>query len=225
MRKLKNVYYFSVEGQTEKWYLEWLEKQINSREDLPYLAVINCKVEKNPLNYVKSESFIDNKQEVWHLCDYESAESVHSKNFFDTMDLMKKAMHEKSLKYEFGYSNFTFDLWMILHKIICNSHLTDRSQYIRHINRAFKSTFCDMDEYKHENNFKSLLATCTLSDVVDAIERSKAIMKMNVSAGYVLKKYKGFEYYDENPSLMIWQAIEKVLKECGYLKGAKRRRR
>ena len=28
-RKQTKKYYFSVEGETEKWYLEWLQKQIN----------------------------------------------------------------------------------------------------------------------------------------------------------------------------------------------------
>ena len=30
MRKETKKYYFSVEGETEKWYLEWLENTINS---------------------------------------------------------------------------------------------------------------------------------------------------------------------------------------------------
>ena len=30
MRKETKKYYFSVEGETEKWYLDWLQKTINS---------------------------------------------------------------------------------------------------------------------------------------------------------------------------------------------------
>ena len=30
MKKETNKYYFSVEGETEQWYLEWLEKTIQS---------------------------------------------------------------------------------------------------------------------------------------------------------------------------------------------------
>lgn len=29
MRKEKLTYYFSVEGETEKWYLDWLQDRIN----------------------------------------------------------------------------------------------------------------------------------------------------------------------------------------------------
>lgn len=27
-------------------------------------------------------------------------------------------------------------------------------------------------------------------------------------------QYKGYKYYKENPSLAIWEAIEKILKDC-----------
>lgn len=32
-RKLRKNYYFSVEGETEKWYLKWLENQINNNDN------------------------------------------------------------------------------------------------------------------------------------------------------------------------------------------------
>lgn len=32
-RKKNKKYYFSVEGETEQWYLEWLEKYINSLKE------------------------------------------------------------------------------------------------------------------------------------------------------------------------------------------------
>lgn len=32
MRKQQNVYYFSVEGDTEKWYLQWMMQIINADE-------------------------------------------------------------------------------------------------------------------------------------------------------------------------------------------------
>ena len=34
VRKRKIQYYFSVEGETEKWYLEWLQRQINSTDNV-----------------------------------------------------------------------------------------------------------------------------------------------------------------------------------------------
>ena len=33
--------------------------------------------------------------------------------------------------------------------------------------------------------------------------------------GYNLENYKGYKFYKENPSLSIWEIIEKILYECG----------
>ena len=90
------------------------------------------------------------------------------------MDQMKKAMGlGKQIVYKFGYSNFTFDLWIVLHKTDCFAHLTHRKDYLSYINRAYSKTFESMDEYKYEDNFKQCLNQLTLSDVIKAVERSK----------------------------------------------------
>lgn len=39
-------------------------------------------------------------------------------------------------------------------------------------------------------------------------------MKRNQNNGYRLLEYKGYKYYKENPALAVWEAIEKILKEC-----------
>ncbi len=83
-----------------------------------------------------------------------------------------------------------------------------------HINRAYGENFENMDEYKHENNFKRILSQLTLQDVRDAVERAKQIMKRNAENGYVLQEYKGYRYFKENPSLAVWEVIERVLVEC-----------
>lgn len=74
-----------------------------------------------------------------------------------------------------------------------------------------------MDDYKHENNFKRILGKTSLQNVIDAVKRSKMIMKRNLENGYILQKYKGYEYYNENPSLAIWEIIERVLNDCGLI--------
>ncbi len=57
----------------------------------------------------------------------------------------------------------------------------------------------------------------TLEDVRSAIQRSKVIMQRNRTNGCVEQKYKGYSYYKENPSLSIWEVVEKILKDCGLL--------
>ena len=35
-RKIRKNYYFSVEGETEKWYFKWLENQINNNDNASF---------------------------------------------------------------------------------------------------------------------------------------------------------------------------------------------
>ena len=74
-----------------------------------------------------------------------------------------------------------------------------------------------MNDYKHENNFKKCLGQLTIEDVLDAIKRSKDIMNQNLKKGYILQEYRGFTYYRENPSLSVWEVVEKILIDCNLL--------
>jgi hypothetical protein len=131
---------------------------------------------------------------------------------------MKAAQNSgKDIKYQLGYSNFTFELWIIVHKTDCNGVLTHRRQYLTPLNRAYDQQFESLDQYKHEDNFKRILSQLTLDNVRNAIQRSKAIMQRNQEAGYILQQYKRYKYYKENPSLSIWESIEKILRECELL--------
>jgi hypothetical protein len=38
-------------------------------------------------------------------------------------------------------------------------------------------------------------------------------MERNKENGYVLQNYNGYTYYKENPSLAIWEIVEKILVE------------
>ena len=63
------------------------------------------------------------------------------------MDNMKKAKElGKQITYKFGYSNFTFDLWIVFHKVDCNGSFTHRGQYLNPINRAYDENFESMDD-------------------------------------------------------------------------------
>lgn len=212
--KQNKKYYFSVEGDTEKWYLEHLQKLVNNCAEATCTVRINAKVEKNPVKMVKSLT-VSGKTTIWHLSDYESNQLVHVRQLEETMDNLKKATDlGKQIMYFFGYSNFAFDLWIVLHKADCNGALAHRSHYLKHINRAYGEDFEDMDHYKAESNFKRCLSKITLNDIRNAISRAKSIMTNNASAGYTLHQYKGYNYYKENPSLEVWKAVEAILKDC-----------
>ena len=223
IRKPCKTYYFSVEGETENWYLQWLQDIINNCESVHHRVSLKSKVQKDPLSYVKSVTLMPNET-IYHFFDYESSEPVHTDNFKRTIDRMREAERQKRIRYKFCYSNFTFDLWIILHKTDCKTSLNHRRQYIEYINQAFAVSYTDMNEYKHEDNFKSLLSKCTLDDVVEAINRAKRIDKLHQEHGHTQLTYKHEKYYIDNPSTTVWQSIETVLKKCGYIKTISRKR-
>ena len=128
MKKLTKKYYFSVEGDTEVWYLDWLRDMINSVPERKFNVSFVRKKEIDPIRFVKWLS-IQDKTIIYHLSDYESNDREHQMRFTRTMDKMREAEKlGKNVKYLFGYSNFTFDLWIILHKANCLGQLSDRSQ-------------------------------------------------------------------------------------------------
>ncbi|CQR52626.1 RloB family protein [Paenibacillus riograndensis] len=216
-RKLNKKYYFSVEGETEKWYLDWIKHLINSDPAAIYTVSIDSKKEKDPVKRAKSLTVLS-ETVITHWFDYESSEAVHTKQFKETLDALKKtSTFKKQIKYKLGYSNFTFELWMILHKRNCNTALTHRRQYLQWINGAYEEDFAELSDYKEEGNFKRVLRKISLEDVKVAITRAKNIMRKNEEAGLTLHEYKGYRYYKENPSLLVHESIEKMLKDCGLL--------
>ena len=57
--------------------------------------------------------------------------------FHGILSEMKEAKTKKKITYELGYSNFAFELWMVLHKRDCNGPLSYRKQYLGPICQAF----------------------------------------------------------------------------------------
>jgi hypothetical protein len=216
IRKTTQKYYFSVEGETEKWYFDWLQEKINSEPAAKHKVSIDSKVQ-NPIKRAKSINVLT-KTEIIHIFDYESNDEVHTVQFIKTLDLLKDSSKiGKQIKYYPGYSNFTFELWMVLHKADCNAPLVHRRQYLDPINKAYGENFENLDQYKHEANFKRVLGKISLPEVIAAINRSKIIMQRNMENGLALQQYKGYRYYRENPALSVWESIEKILKDCELL--------
>ncbi len=214
MRKETRKYYFSVEGETEKWYLDWLQKTINATPESKYNVKLDAKIQKDPLARVKGMTLLE-QTEITHIFDRESEDSVHTKQFQETLDRMSDAEKlGKDVNYRLGYSNFTFELWIILHKIDCSGAKTNRRQYLFDLNKAYNEKFEDLKEYKRENDFKRVLNQLAIKDVISAVRRAKSIMKRNEESGYTLQQYKGYSFYKENPSLSVWEIVDKILKDC-----------
>lgn len=168
-------YHFTVEGETEKWYLEWLQKQINLAPDTVRYVDFQIKVEQNPFSFAKRVNPLS-VSDVIHVCDIEGKEEEFRNKFQNVLINLKKSRESARVKYDLAYSNFTFELWMILHKQDCNGSLSDRTQYLRHINRAYSESFSSLDEYKEESKFKKCLLQLNLDNVKQAITRAERIM-------------------------------------------------
>lgn len=213
-RKLRKNYYFSVEGETEKWYLKWLENQINNNENSLFKVNFTVYVQKNPITAIKRITSVDNV-EIVHVFDYEEPQNEEA--FKNTLSSMKKAAKMKKVKkYNLGYSNYSFDLWIILHKSNTGIKRNHRSDYLSDINRCFNTHFESMARYKEETNFKRLLNSLTLDDVINAISNAEKIEQQNVR-DYNKISHCGYEYYRENPSLSIHEYVKKILKAVGLL--------
>ena len=212
-RKETRQYTLTVEGETEKMYFEWLQKEINTSENAKYKVKIIPKVFPYPLEYIKRLN-AKSTPVVFHICDIESKSAEDIKKFHNVLSQLKEAKEQKHIEYGLGYSNLTFELWMILHKKDCNAPFSDRSQYLAPINSAYNEKFNSLKSYKEERNFKQCLSKLSLSDVNDAVKRAKNITQNNREIGNPQKSYKGFKYYQDNPSLSIWEIVEEILTEC-----------
>lgn len=214
VRKPIRKYNFTVEGKTEQWYLQRLQDLINRSEESTLRVSISCPVNRNPEKYAKGLT-VTSKIEIYHLFDYEGADEDRKGNFTNSMDYMKRAKNlKKQIQYKPAYSNLSFDLWIILHKMNCTARLTHSDQYLSRINRAFEERFEGMREYKRETNFKRCLGKIDLVDIKTAVQRAEKIMQRNEENGYVLKFYNNYKYYEENPSLSVWEPIKKILQDC-----------
>lgn len=116
---------------------------------------------------------------------------MHKEKFEGILSEMKEAGEFKRIKYRLSYCNYCFELWMVLHKRACNGPLSHRSQYLGPINQAFGEHFENLDQYKHENDFKRCLSGITVEDVKNAVKRADIITEDNSKNGNKLIKYKG----------------------------------
>ena len=214
LRRQTKKYYFSVEGETEKWYLEWLQKEINDTTQAMYSIKFDIKIEKNPLARVKAMNPLE-KTVITHVFDIESENDIQKcKNTLECM--IKAEKIGKKVKYDLGYSNLTFELWIILHKLDCNSSKTNCKHYLSELNKAYNENFEDLREYKEEKNFEQILKKVTLDDVINAVKRAEQIMQKN-KENHTPKRHGKHEFYIENPSLSLEEVIGDILKDCGII--------
>lgn len=207
-------FFFSVEGDTERWYLMRLQRLLGEHGTESNVK-IDCKVEKDPLARVRGITVLS-KIEIVHMFDMECDRYSDIKKFEAVLSKMKKAERlGKSVKYILGYSNLSFELWIILHKVDFYIQQSNCSGYLPYINKYYGESFESLNEYKEEKNFKRLLDKITIEDVKSAVSRAKKINENNVNKGYKEIHYANYRYFRENPSLSLGDIILKLLDVAG----------
>lgn len=214
MSERRNIkYFFSVEGETEELYFQHLKKLIFEEENRianPVLQIEKC----SPSKCVKKISVI-HPCTITAVFDVEDNDADHRKRFENTLKEMKSAeKFGKSIKYELGYSNIDFDLWIILHKKDLFGTVGSKAKYLKNINQIYGTKFEALCEYKTERNFSHILSKITLDDVKAAIARAEKITKQRMSEGNPIRTC-GYEWFDKNPALSVHCVIKKILSECG----------
>ncbi|MCH1940085.1 RloB family protein [Holdemania massiliensis] len=91
MRKENRTYYFSVEGETEKWYFDWLQETINKDPHTRYTVKLNSK-KIDPIAFVKRMTILE-RTTTTHIFDRESEEARHVQHFKYILDQMQKAQN------------------------------------------------------------------------------------------------------------------------------------
>lgn len=216
LRKLCEKFLFSVEGETEKLYFDWLQTQINKCDRARKTISINCKISFNPVKILKSIPGIS-VTSFTHICDIEGPNKSDKSNGLYAIDNnffeYKKA--NKDIALDIKYTNFCFELWLILHKRDLFSHFNNKNDYLKILNEIFGTSFDGLKEFKQEKNLKNCFSQLELDDVRNAIKRSNIIMTNNINNLSQKIKLKLLTYFKDNPSLTIHEIVNDMFSKCG----------
>lgn len=222
-RKESRQFSISVEGiNCEKMYFEHLAKLINSSDRSTY----NLKVDPrkmSPLEYAKRnahkpvEKKKGNKKIPYiHVQDIEDYyDDFQREKFFEMIDDMREAEKQFNINYALGYSNYTFELWMLLHVADMNHAVQDRHSYLAPINKWFGRRYEDIDQFKRHDEFQTILDEfVTLDSIKQAIERAKLIVQNNADNGQIKETYKGVTFYHDNPDISVHDIVQMIFEVC-----------
>lgn len=217
-RLINQTYVLTVEGECEKYYFEHLKMLINNTSN----RIANCQfkpdiaIKKTPSKY--SKNFVGVKNRFFHIQDIEDYfDEFHRKNFLSLIEDVQAA--NKYVNYKLGYTNYSFELWILLHKRDMSFSVSDRTKYLPYINKSYNTKYEHLDEYKEENNFKYVLSKITLNDVIEAVNRAKQIRECNENRTCCAQNQKKidhckYSFYRANPDLDIHEVVEIILVEC-----------
>lgn len=217
------IYFLSCEGKTEHWYFEWLKTQINNdsrtknKVDFRFKKLMPSAFAKSNVGTFTKDLL--NGSIYCRIQDIEDYNEEHIKKFHLLLKSTKEARkRHKEILFNIGYSNFTFEVWILAHKAKVRK-IYDRANYYQEINSAYNTSFLNNDHYKHERNFKNLLGQLTLNDVIfKAIPECKRFVKKCYCDYPNLKReLYDFKYIEANPDTTLHNFVEKILEYAGLI--------
>lgn len=223
IKKESRQFNISVEGiNCEKMYFEHLAQLINSSGRNTY----NLKVaprKMSPLEYAKRnahkpmEKRKGNKRIPYiHVQDIEDYYSeYHRTKFYRMIDEMRTAEDRFGIIYKLGYSNYTFELWMLLHVADMTHAIQDRHSYLAPVNRWFYRTYTSIDEFKSHDEFQKILDEfVTLDSIRQAINRAGKIIQSNGDDKKIKETYKEITFFRDNPDISVHEVVQMILDVC-----------
>ncbi|MBQ8298268.1 MAG: RloB domain-containing protein [Clostridia bacterium] len=206
IRKQELLYIIGCEGiNQEKMYFEKIQMMINAIESRKYNILFDY-----------AEPFGGNPKCIVERTIKKSIGKTNKASVFDYDG--QKVKYEEAIelatdnKIELGYSNYCFDLWLILHKKDYFSPVSNQASYAADVRKIYgldKGT-----DIKKADNVKKIMSQIELSDVVEAIKRGKAIAKNNSAKVPNLTAAKSYPYYN-NPDTQMHVLLEKILVKAG----------
>ena len=224
-KKENRKFYISVEGENcEKQYFEHLQKLIHHCPESRYNVDFVIKAKVTPRQMIKRYGSMpidkDNQGKsipYVHVADIEDYYDLgFRKHFFDLLDEMKVIKKESGKAYLMGYSNLTFELWMLLHVDDMNEAVTDRDRYLEQINQYFHKSYSRLYDYKNHDEFNKILKDfVNLDSIRKAVIGAKKIRKWNSDNNKEKCEYSGFSFYKDNPDTTVDEVIKKIFEVCG----------
>jgi hypothetical protein len=151
-----------------------------------------------------------------HVQDIENYhDDFQRKKFYQMIDEMRNAENEFGVVYKLGYSNYTFELWMLLHVADMTHSVQDRHSYLAPVNRWFHRHYTNMDEFKSHDEFQNILNEfVTLDSIQKAISRAERIVQNNEDDKKTKKTYNGVTFFQDNPDVSVHQVVQMIFEVC-----------
>ena len=152
-----------------------------------------------------------------HIQDIEDYyDDDERKKFYALLDEIRKTETDFGISYALGYTNYTFELWMLLHVADMKAPVIGRTAYLAPINRHFHRSYTSLDQFKSESEFQGVLDEyVTLDSIRLAVKRAETIIAQNKADKKKCENYKKFCFFRDNPDVSVHEIIKIIFDVCG----------